>query len=60
MLKIAVQALAGIVAWLFLTKNDGETETVTERITTNLGAVAIFAAGAIGVAYFWNNWRRKR
>lgn len=54
----ALAAAGGALGWSWMTRQDGETETVTERIATNLGAAGIAAAAAIGVA--WMVLRRGR
>lgn len=58
LLPFAAVGLGAVVVWEWATGAKGETETVAERISTNLGAVALAVAGAVGVAWVWRRGRR--
>jgi len=57
LVPIVIWSLAGSIATLWATRQEGEAETVTERITTNLGAVLIAVAGAVATAWVWKKVR---
>ncbi|MEQ8829741.1 MAG: hypothetical protein RLW87_08020 [Alphaproteobacteria bacterium] len=56
-LPYAAALLAGALGWAYVTREDGETETVWERVTTNLGAAGVVAAAAVAAVWVWRKGR---
>ena len=55
-----VAALAGALGWAFVTREtpeEGERETVSERIANNLGLAAVAGVSAVAVVWIWRRGR---
>lgn len=55
LVKPLIVFVLGALGWAYVTRpmGDEEPETVTERITTNLGSAVVAGASAAAIAWIW-------